>query len=459
MAHHTVFGSSTPPYTVGVWDDGGPSIELGNVFFLTPDNGQAIGWYCKGGRVWIPNDPRVTGKGITLNAYVGTDLTSIDIGSDTPLQQKTTTTPAGGGWCEVLWDTPFLIDYGPQYCWVVITYRFDAPNQMMYVTATDLSLARVNSVDVGATVCLAESPAGGTYMWSRRGTYRIGSNPTNGSDAWYGADIIIDEAPSPVTTSPVAAYGLNEGSGTTLVDATGNGFAVTTTGQYLVPGSGRHAGGLVQLTNNVSATDDTVGAYLAVDTAVNPQFTLMMWARYDSDGQPGANWTVRQTAFNHIATAWGIAVSSGTDAVFTVQIQGNPASITVPRQAAGEWHHYAVVTNGFYLRAYIDGVVVGEFAANGVVAGASDYNIEMFSGSQQDQRLDDVRLFSYALDPNAIQYYMNTPITHGARSGKIKVWSGATWEARPLKVWDGTTWRVYPAMGSMDGVTFLAGKG
>jgi hypothetical protein len=44
-----------------------------------------------------------------------------------------------------------------------------------------------------------------------------------------------------------------------------------------------------------------------------------------------------------------------------------------------------------------------------------------------------------------------------ARSGKVKVWNGSTWQAHPLKVWNGTSWVVRPALGH-DGTQFIAGK-
>ena len=43
MAYHTVFGTNPPPYTLSVFTDGGPSIEIGNIFYLTAANGPAIG--------------------------------------------------------------------------------------------------------------------------------------------------------------------------------------------------------------------------------------------------------------------------------------------------------------------------------------------------------------------------------------------------------------------------------
>lgn len=402
-ASYTVFGAYPPPYTTGAYDDATPNIEAGNLFYLTDTNGPVIGYRCKGARVWIPNSPLVTGKPIRLRAYIGIDSGVPTLGS-APAAIKDTVTPVSGGWCEVLWDSPFVADYGPDNFFLLITYAFTDPaDQMKYVAATGVPSSSVPSVDIGTTLALADENGG--FPRGPRGKFRIGTNESS-STTWYGVDVIVEEPPVPATTPPVAAYNFNEGSGTIIGDATGHGYNLTTQTQYFT-GSGHAGAGLQQLAANNMAVN---GSFTGLDTAVQQEFTIMFWGKYDSAGTSGDNWTIRQTIESDTNIGWGIMLSDGTDTVFRLRIQGVNVTLTAPRRPMSEWHHYAVTGNAYYSRVYVDGVMVGESYSVGVVSGSNDHNLRIFGGSMQGQTIDDLRFFADALSPAAVQYYMNRPV-------------------------------------------------
>lgn len=140
MAQHTVFGSGTPPYLLTAYSDGTPNIVLGN--YLYTYGAMASGWYCAGGRVYIPNDPSVFNQSITIKAWVSTTA-AVDL-STAPLVEKVTTTSANAGWAEVTWDTPFALNPGDL---VFIGYEFVDPQQMFYVHAASPQGHIIRSVD------------------------------------------------------------------------------------------------------------------------------------------------------------------------------------------------------------------------------------------------------------------------------------------------------------------------
>lgn len=459
MAIYNVFGNGTPSYPVAAFNDATSAATVANVFYMTNTNGTAIGWRCTGGRIYIPNDPLVTNKSITIMAWMGDSLNPLNL-TLAPRQQVVTTTPVSGGWCEVTWDESFSIDYGPQFCWVAIGYKFnDVADQLCYIAASGLPAldsAAIPSVSVGSTLMLAEVVS--EYKaWKNRGSYYFEGEPDPyGVPIWYGADIIVDSEPVEASI-PVGAYGFNEGSGMVATDSSGNSndLDIIDTTNYTL--NGHNGAGFTQ------SVADPYGIWTSlpgINVTENPEVTMMFWGKRESDGSLGDSWTVRQTAFGTSNTAWGIKMSDGTNSIAEFFIQGFPIILSYPKQPLGEWHHYAITTNGHTVRFYVDSLMVGEQGASGAVGGGplNDDNILVFGGEMQQQTIDDLRIFDHALTPNQIAYFMALDITSNNREGKVKVWDGAAWNTHPMKVWDGTAWTTRPVSGTTDGVNFVRGK-
>ncbi len=460
MANYTVFGEAAPSYTFTVYDTGVPSIEIGNIFYLTDSNGPVIGYRSTGARVYIPNDPRIVGQPIRMRLYIGgIDLSpaSPSVGAGQHVREAMTTTPTNGGWCEALWDEPVPLDYGPNQVWVLITYEFTGSGvESMYIFFSGLPSGAVASGDIGSSLVLNEEDGG--YPRGRRSRFSVGGGSTQSDVFWYGTDVIIDGPPPPTAHQPVAAYGFNEGSGIIAMDTTGNGHDIPVGSSSYFTSDGYALSGVHQL-----MTDDPVihipsGAFTAVDFANQPLFTVMFWAQRGSS-TAGDNWTVRQTAQDSLSvTAWGIMQSDGANTVFEARLGGFVTQVAVPHMPVDGWHHYTLTYNEYCLRGYIDGVCVGEAYNSGMSDELNDRNLLVFEGAMQAQVIDDLRFFDYALAPDAVAYYMSQSISEGERSGKIKYWNGTQWQARPLKVWNGTTW-VARKINGYDGIDFNTGKG
>lgn len=461
MATHTVFGNGAPAYPIAVYNDGF-GITLANVFYLTNGNGPVSGWRSTGGRVYIPNNPSVTNKSITIMAWAGHGLSTFSIAFDT-LREVTTMTPAGGGWCEVTWDEPFDMDYGPTYAWVAIGYKFNgAAEKSNYIASAPENagphVADFPSNTAGLSLVMAHSDEPGYIEWGDRGAFLIeGETINSSSNLWYGADIIVDTGPS-TPYAPTAAYGFNEASGMVAFDASGNARNLPLDNANSYGLDGHSGAGLRQY----SSTSYALYVDMPwISTPANPVLSVMFWGMRETEGSLSDSWTVRQTVFNGSNVAWGVKMSNGTNSVIELFIQGFTVTIAQPKKPVGQWNHYCFVTNGYFIRYYIDGVLMNEVGANGMLGssgGDNDQNLVIYGGDMQGQVIDDLRIFDKTLSAADVLFYMNQDIVFNNRSGKVKVWNGSSWQAHPLKVWDGTSWVVKPVAGSPDGVQQVFGK-
>lgn len=233
------------------------------------------------------------------------------------------------------------------------------------------------------------------------------SNATLG-DAQGQGTIVDDEAP---TTIPglVAAYGFNEGSGTTAGDSSGGGRNGTlsnatwsTAGRFgnALAFNGTNAWVTV---NDANALDLTNG--MTLEAWVNPTAnsgwrTVLLkerpgslaYALYSADdtGQPPAGYVNRG----------GIDVNAtGTSAL-----------------PLNTWSHLATSYDGAALRLYVNGTLVQTRALSGNIStsnnplriGGNAVWGEYFGGL-----IDEVRVYNRALTPAEIQTDMNTPIGGG----------------------------------------------
>ncbi len=452
---HSVFGNAPAPYSLTVGSDNSQAIELATVFYIQDINGPMIGWRCMGARVYIPNDSRVFNQPIRLRLYVGLSNFLPSLGEGQYEREKTTVTPASEGWCEVLWDEPLMIEYGPDQFWMMTSYSFTNPAaQMYYIAASGTPSTAIVSSTLGSSLAMSE--AFPDYPRTRRSRFRMGTDDTEFSAAWYGSDILIAEPPAPTSYVPTAAYGFNEGVGTTITDTTGNGYNLTTQPGYFTAG-GHTSYGLRQQAVSDMAVTTSVGGFTALDIVATPSFSVIFWGRRGSNGLAGENWTLRQTYSVNHWTSWAIAMSEDSQVVFEARRDGFAERITAAAPPTGEWHHFAMTYNGYVLRGYLDGTLIGATYNSGDADANNNQNLRIFGYSMQSQVIDDLRFFDTALDPDAVGYYMGQTLGDGGRSGKVKVWDGAQWGAHPLKVWDGTTWVLRKAKG-FDGTQFMEGK-
>ena len=203
----------------------------------------------------------------------------------------------------------------------------------------------------------------------------------------------------------VAAYGFNEGSGTTTTDASGNANTGTLSGATWST-AGRYGGAL--------AFDGTSAWVTVPDAAVldlTTGMTLEAWVYASSVGA----W--RTVLMKETANGF----SYGLDASDTnrrpsawIRRTADIGATGTSAFPANSWVHLAATYNGSTLILYLNGSPVVTRAITGAIVtssqplrigGAAPYVGENFAG-----RIDEVRIYNRALTASEIQTDMGTPI-------------------------------------------------
>ena len=227
------------------------------------------------------------------------------------------------------------------------------------------------------------------------GTYVLRLTASDGSLQAFD-DVAVEVAPPSAATGLMAAYGFDEGAGTTIPDRSGHAVTLTRHGATWVA-SGRHNGAMAF----DGVNDRLDGSAITLPAG----FTMMAWILNPSD-----------MPFETV-----VAVGTGR----ALKVLSQEISFTTPvgdvafgRSGTPEvWHHVAVTSDGATVRAYLDGAPLGR---------PHPVELEPFTGPLQlgawplgapvdflGGWLDDVRIYSRALSPAEIARDMAMPIGGG----------------------------------------------
>lgn len=286
------------------------------------------------------------------------------------------------------------------------------------VLANDLTLDNVVSV---ASV---SAPAEGTLVNLGGGTF--GFTPAEGQTGPVVFTYVATNSTGQTSTQtvtldrarPTAWWQLNDGSGTTVSDASGNGNVGNVTGASWT--IGRQGGGL-----EFDGVDDQITFGTGPSLQGKTDFTVAAWIRSTADG------VVIQQRNGGFNGEYQLRVNpDGTVGFF---LYGNSAYqfdlTSLDTVNDGQWHHIAALREGINGRVYVDGVESASSSGPvrdlrsdigvGVGADIRDNN-NFFRGT-----MDDIRIYDVALTPAEIQQLMivnneptGLPTIHGeARVG------------------------------------------
>jgi chitodextrinase len=202
----------------------------------------------------------------------------------------------------------------------------------------------------------------------------------------------------------VAAYSFNEGSGTTVTDASGTGN-IGTIGTATWSTQGKYGGALA-----FNGTSAKVTILDAPSLRLTNAMTLEAWVFPTS-----------------ASSAWQDAVYKGTDNYYLsassccsgLPVGGGIFSGTYGEAygasalAVNTWTHLAATYDGSTLRLYVNGVQVASKAQTGTLAtsaGVLTIGGDPIYGQYFAGRIDEVRVYSTALTPAQVQADMNTAI-------------------------------------------------
>jgi glucose/arabinose dehydrogenase/chitodextrinase len=223
----------------------------------------------------------------------------------------------------------------------------------------------------------------------------------------------IASATTPNVPAPVgglvAAYAFNEGSGTTVTDASVSGNTGTITGATWTP-SGRFGAAL-----SFNGVNNLVQIPGSSSLNVSTAMTLEAWI-FPTAAQSG--W---RTIMQREATAYFLNSSNGNGAMlpggggtFGVDIGYASGAVANPVNA---WTHVALTYDGAMLQLYVNGVLASNVVQTGnIQTNSNPLSIggngpfgEFFQGV-----IDEVRVYNRALSQAEIQADMTTPIIPSA---------------------------------------------
>ena len=251
---------------------------------------------------------------------------------------------------------------------------------------------------------------GTTYYYTVSAAYRGGPDAGGESaDSVQASAMPQGVTPTPTATPTpafglVAAYGFNEGSGTTANDVSGNGNNGTISGATWTS-LGKYGNAL-----NFNGTNARVTVGNAPSLQLTSGMTLEAW--------------VYPTT---LSSSWRDVIYKGNDNYYlegTSNNSGRPSAGAIFGGVYGQvygpnaltanmWAHLAATYDGVMMRLYVNGVQVASRAQTGAIAtstNALQIGGDTIYGQYFAGRIDEVRIYNRALSAAQIQSDMNTAV-------------------------------------------------
>ena len=201
----------------------------------------------------------------------------------------------------------------------------------------------------------------------------------------------------------MAAYSFNEGNGTTVQDASGNGnngtlqggSSWTTSGKYGNAISFNGTNAYVNVPNSSSVQLTTA---MTLEAWVNPSQRKGVWRDVIYKGNDNYYLEADSTS--------GKPATGGS--TFGGPLFGTAALTT------NTWTHFAGTYDGMTLRLYVNGTQVGSRAQTGPIAistNALQIGGDSIYGQYFPGKIDEIRIYNRALSATEIQSDMNTAIS------------------------------------------------
>ncbi len=213
---------------------------------------------------------------------------------------------------------------------------------------------------------------------------------------------VVNGAPT-LTTGLVAAYGFNEGGGTTLGDSSGHGHLGALSGPAWTAGKFGSALSFDGINDFVTIADSSlldVTTRMTLEAWVYPR-TVSSWRTIFLKEQPG----------NLVYALYG---NTGTNRpAVQIDVAGGDVRATT-QLAANTWTHLAATYDGAMLRFYRNGTEVGSRGVSGAItisSGALRIGGNSVWGEYFDGLIDEIRISNRALAPGEITTSMNTPVS------------------------------------------------
>lgn len=254
-----------------------------------------------------------------------------------------------------------------------------------------------------------------------------------------------------------AAYACNEGSGTTILDYSGNGrnMTIAGTGNMWVTGHSPYPLAFLGGTSGTAGAQYNNGS---ADAALSGDVTVMCWAQ-SSNGATGQSFaaglysaagTARLAMYSYRSLN---ATAASPELTVRNGAGGGPFSLGVNGSTADSaWHHIAAVYHSAgTVDLYLDGTAVVTAASVSSAIGTTVQFLgvgSLLPGSGANSAVQDFRVFSSALTSAVVTSYMNSPVI-GAGAAVLSGSGSLTAAAVPA----------VPAAAALSGSGALAAQG
>ena len=222
---------------------------------------------------------------------------------------------------------------------------------------------------------------------------------------------VVEFASAPASMSAtqglVAAYGFDEGSGTTVTDASGNGNAGAITNATWAAsgkfGKALQFNGTNALVTVPNAASLQLSTGMTLEAWVNPSTVTANWR--DAIYKGNDNFYLEATSTNASKPDAGmIAGGSYADAFGTAKLTANT------------WSYLTETYDGSALRLYVNGTQVASTAHTGAIASSTNplqIGGDSIYGQYFAGLIDEVRVYNVALTAAQIQTDQATPVNNG----------------------------------------------
>ena len=258
--------------------------------------------------------------------------------------------------------------------------------------------------------------------------YSSGTINVSGAKTGSGVEVIFADGdlninqnilyPDAVTTGPsipsglIAYWNMDQTSGPTATDTSGNGFNATIGGTNSF-GAGRYANGLTNTGGGVGASF-TAGAGSALDFTSSSRPSFTFWFKTSTPNQT--------TRFIEAVAGGGIGLEIIGGNLRIITFGGSTGNFGYTMPTDGNWHHYAITYDGANARLYVDGGLNTTIGfVGGWTAGAKPFYILGDSSYPTTGSIDDLRIYNRQLNVSEISTIMTTPTTviSGAGTGTL----------------------------------------
>jgi chitodextrinase len=213
---------------------------------------------------------------------------------------------------------------------------------------------------------------------------------------------LLEDRTAPATL--VAAYGFNEGAGTTVADASGNGNTGTVANATWTT-AGKYGNALV-----FNGTSSRVSINDAASLHLTTAMTLEAWVKPSTSSSDWHDVIYKGDDAYYLegsSSHNGKPAGGGTFGAADVQTYGTAAL------AVNAWTHLAVTYDGATLKLYVNGALASSLARTGnILTSTNQLQIggDSLYGQYFQGTIDEVRVYNTALTQAQVQSDMNTPI-------------------------------------------------